>query len=109
MSAIHATHHAHAPDGPRFSASDRPLPPTESRTTWSARAWLWGSIVVVYALAALAIVAPTMTLALLLGAAVAGAVIWIMFRLLDRRVKSLGAEPSRARHASPHRATRRDA
>ena len=109
MLDIRTAHAGHAHHGPRFSASDRPLPPTESRTTWRAQARLWGSIVVVYALAALAIVAPTVTLALLLGAVVAGAVIWTMFRLLDRRVKALGAESSRASHASPHRATRRDA
>ena len=108
MSGIHSTHRAPAHAGPRFSASDRPLPKTEARMTRKSRAWLWASILVVYGLAALAIVAPTATLALLLGAVVAGGVLWGMHHLADRGARSWGAGLPRATDPAPRDVTRRD-
>jgi hypothetical protein len=109
MSGIHTTRGAHAHDGPRFSASDRPLPPTEARMTSRARAQLAASIIVVYGLVALAVVAPTATLTLLLAVAVIGAVIGGMFQLADRGARVWGETVRRASRPASHRLTRRDA
>jgi len=103
MSGIHTTHRI-AHDGPRFSASDRPLPPTEARMTSRARAQLVASITVVYGLAALAIVAPTATLALLTGI-----LLWGMFHRADRSARSWDDQSSRASHPASRGVTRRDA
>jgi hypothetical protein len=109
MSAIHTTHRSHAHDGPRFSASDRPLPPQTARTTLTTRTRLAAGIAVVVGLMALGIVAPTATLALLLAALVTGAALGGMFQLADRGARSWGATSRRPGDPASRRLTRRDA
>jgi len=83
MSGIHTTHGADARHGLPVSTRARPLPDA-SRMTRGARARLWASILAIYALAALAIAAPTVTLTLLLAGIVIGAMTWGVFQLADR-------------------------
>ena len=106
MSATHTVHGTHANRGPRFSASDRPLPLTEARMTSRARVQLAASIIAVYGLAALAIVAPMATLALLVGAVVVVALIAGMSRLADRTAKSWGPPAHEECHSASPRMTR---
>jgi len=105
MSGIHSTHRTHAHDGPRFSASDRPLPPTRARPTLRGGARLSASILGVILLAVLALVAPAAMLLLL----VTGGVLWGVFQLADRSARSWAAESPRDSHPAPRRATRGDA
>jgi hypothetical protein len=115
MSVIHGTHSrhsrhgAHANHGPRFSASDRPLPPRTARTTLGARTRIAAGLAVVVGLMTLGIVAPTATLGLLLAVVVTSAVIGGMFQLADRGARSWGAMAHRTSHPLSRRATRRDA
>ena len=106
MSGIHTTYGAHdarAHHGPRYSASDRPLPPLEARTPSGARTRLSVAIIAVDVLMALGILAPTPTLGMLLAVVATGAVLWGAFDLADRKARSWGDAARRASHrASSH-------
>jgi hypothetical protein len=108
MSGIDTTHHPLPHQGPRFSASDRPLPPTEARMTSRARIQLAAAIIAVYGLAALAVVAPAATLAVLLTVAVGGAALWGVFQLADRKARSWGIPAPEGSHPASPRVTQED-
>jgi hypothetical protein len=97
MSATHITRSAPAYHGPRFSASDRPLPPVrgvrwrsiarwpaESRALWGARARLSAAMIALVTLVALAGLAAPWLLMLLMVVLITGAAIGGAFHLADR-------------------------
>jgi len=104
MFDTHTTHGGHTHHGPRFSASDRPLPPTEARTTSRARVRIPAVIAAVVLFMALGILAPTVTLTVLLAVVASGAVLWGVLHLADRGARSWGAAERLKRltdHADP--------